>query len=460
MKKPTRSLSGVSVVAVMTSPARCPHGRCSYCPGGPEYGSPQSYTGEEPSGLRGAQFNYDPYLITEHRLRSLGEIGHPTSKVELILMGGTYTSRPVDWQENTIKRCFDALNGKDSATLAEAHALNESSPSRCVGLTVETRPDQVSPEVLRNLVSWGVTRVEFGVESLRDEVLDHVHRGHGVSAVIDATRRARDLGLKVVYHMMPGLPGMDPTKDLADFQRLFSEPEFRPDMLKIYPCLVIDGTPLHEEWKKGAYKPYDSKTAAALLASVKESLPRYVRIQRVQRDIPARLIADGVRNGNLRQMALAILAERGKRCPCLRCREIGRRSVPRDLESLELKRQEYDAGGGREVFLSMEDEETDALAGFVRLRFPSMADCGLNRPVIRELKVLGVEVPVGEEPGGPREAQHRGLGQKLVKVAIGEAAGLGEPTLSVLSAVGTRAYYARLGFSMDGPWMSIRTSAT
>jgi elongator complex protein 3 len=393
-------------------------------------------------------------------LQTLAEIGHPTSKVEVILMGGTYTSRPAEWQETTIRRCFDALNGKESTSLLDAQKMNESASNRCVGLTVETRPDQASSETLKHLVSWGVTRIEFGVEALDDSVLDHVHRGHGVDAVVDATRRARDLGLKVVYHMMPGLPGMNEEKDLKDFGRLFADENFRPDMLKIYPCLVVRGTPLYEEWKKGLYKPYDAETAARLLASIKESLPRYVRIQRVQRDIPARLIVDGVRKGNLRQLALAILASRGKRCPCLRCRELGRNYVPQNLDAIKLKRQEYGAGGGREVFLSLEDEESDALAGYVRLRFPSKGGTGLTEPVIRELKVLGAEVPIGGTAKGATEVQHRGFGQQLVRAAIQEAAASGASKLYVLSAVGTRGYYARMGFSMEGPWMAIRPSAT
>ncbi len=455
-RKPTRSLSGVSVVAVMTSPYRCPHGRCTYCPGGPEFGSPQSYTGEEPSALRGAQLGYDPYLITQHRLQTLSEIGHSTSKVEVILMGGTFTSRPPDWQEETIQRCFDALNGAPSDTLAAAHARNETAASRCVGLTVETRPDQVSEETLRRLVSWGVTRIEFGVESLRNEVLERVHRAHDVEAVIGATRRARDLGIKVAYHMMPGLPGMDPGKDREDFRRLFSDPEFRPDMLKIYPCLVMRGTPLYDEWKRGDYQPYDTDVAATLLADVKEDLPRYVRIQRVQRDIPARLIAAGVRKSNLREIALERLAERGKRCPCLRCREVGRRAVPFSMDAVELRREEYAAGGGKEVILSLEDPPTDTLLGFLRLRFPSGEGTGPQYPIIRELKVLGTEVPVGSEAQGEASAQHRGFGQRLLAEAATEAGTAGHRRMAVISAVGTRAYYARFGFEPDGPWMSRR----
>ncbi|MCL5984927.1 MAG: tRNA uridine(34) 5-carboxymethylaminomethyl modification radical SAM/GNAT enzyme Elp3 [Candidatus Thermoplasmatota archaeon] len=453
-RKPTRSLSGVSVVAVMTSPFHCPHGRCTYCPGGPEYGSPQSYTGEEPSAMRGSQLGYDPYLITRHRLDTLAEIGHSTSKVEVILMGGTFTSRPADWQEVTIKRCFDALNRGVSPDLASAHQTNETADSRCVGLTIETRPDQASEETLRRLVSWGVTRIEFGVETLRDEVLDHVHRAHDVEAVVAATQRARDLGLKVAYHMMPGLPGMDPAKDLADFGTLFQDERFQPDMLKIYPCLVMRGTPLYDEWKRGEYRPYDTDTAARLLADVKEHLPRYVRIQRVQRDIPARLIADGVRKSNLREIALALLHSRGKRCPCLRCREVGRRAVPQTLEELELRRIEYAAGHGREVILSLEDPATDTLAGFLRLRFPSRGGPGLPYPMIRELKVLGIEVPVGGEAQNAASAQHRGYGQKLIAEAAEIARSAGAGRMAVISAVGTRGYYARLGFVPEGPWMS------
>ncbi|MDE1822411.1 MAG: tRNA uridine(34) 5-carboxymethylaminomethyl modification radical SAM/GNAT enzyme Elp3 [Euryarchaeota archaeon] len=455
--KPTRTLSGVSVVAVMTSPWRCPHGKCTYCPGGPELGTPQSYTGEEPSALRGAQFAYDPYRITQHRLQALEEIGHTVSKVEVILMGGTFSSRPVEWQETTIRRTFDALNGTadPSPSITEAHRSNEDARSRCVGLTVETRPDQASAEQLQRLVSWGVTRVEFGVESLRDEVLGHVHRAHAVQDVLGATARAREFGLKVGYHMMPGLPGMDPQRDVEDLARLFSGEEFQPDMLKVYPCLVIAGTGLFEEWKAGRYEPYDAETAARVLADAKERLPSYVRIQRVQRDIPARLIAAGVRKSNLRQLALRLLAERGRQCPCLRCRELGRRAAPRPGENWELERVEYRASGGREVFLALSDPETDAMAGFLRLRFPRGNVPGaLTDPVIRELKVVGREVPVSGEAENGLQVQHRGLGKRLVRCAEEEARASGARRLFVIAAVGTRGYYAKLGFEREGPWMA------
>lgn len=456
--KPTRTLSGVSVVAVMTSPFACPHGRCTYCPGGPDARTPQSYTGEEPSALRGAQFDYDPYRIVRHRLESLVEIGHPVSKVELILMGGTFTSRPPGWQERTIHQAFDGLNGDISPSLVAAHAANERADSRCVGLTVETRPDQASPETLLRLVSWGVTRVEFGVETLRDGVLAAVHRAHNVRTVTEATGRAREFGLKVGYHMMPGLPGMDPQRDREDFRRLFAEEDFQPDLLKIYPCLVIAGTPLADAWAAGAYQPYETETAAELLADVKEELPPYVRIHRVQRDIPSRLILAGVRKSNLREIALGRLHSRGKQCPCLRCREVGRRAGPSGAENWELRRREYRAQGGREVFLSYEDPGTDRVAGYLRLRFPRGGVPGaLADPVIRELKVLGSEVPLAAGAQRPPGAwQHRGLGRGLVRAAEEEARVHGAARLAVIAAVGTRPYYARLGFERFGPWMAKR----
>lgn len=448
-RKPTRTLSGVAIVAVMTSPARCPHGRCTYCPGGLEARSPQAYTGEEPSALRGAQFGYDARAITEHRLRSLESVGHSTSKVEVIVMGGTFPARPWAYQEQVIRGVYDGLNGVRSATLGDAQNRNESADHRLVGLTVETRPDQCGPEILGPLVQAGVTRIEFGVECLRDRVLEQVGRAHSVADVARATRSSRDHGLKVGYHLMPGLPGMDPDRDAEDFERLFRDPAFRPDFLKIYPTLVLPGTLLHQEWVEGRYAPYDTATAAGLLSRIKARLPPWVRIQRIQRDIPARLIAAGVRSGNLRQLALARLAQEGGRCRCLRCREVGRRATPRP-DTLLLTRQSYEAGGGREEFLAFEDPETDAVGGFLRLRLPT-GEGGPREPVIRELKVLGPEIPVGSSPRSGLEMQHRGFGKRLVAEAEQLARDSGARSIRVTSGVGTREYYARLGFVRDGP---------
>jgi elongator complex protein 3 len=453
-RKPSRTLSGIATVAVMTAPAPCPHGRCTYCPGGVENRSPQSYTGEEPSALRGAQFGYDARGITEHRLRTLEAIGHPTSKVEAIVMGGTFPSRPSAYRESVFRGIFDGLNGERSTTLEAAHRLNEAAAHRCVGLTVETRPDWCDGRILPDLLDSGVTRVEIGAECLRDEVLYAVGRAHGVAELRAATREARDRGLKVGYHVMLGLPGMTPERDLEDFDRLFSDPGFRPDSLKIYPTLVLPGTPLFEDWRAGRYEPYSVETAAGVIARAKRTLPAWVRIHRVQRDIPSRLIAAGVRASNLREVALDRLRAAGGRCPCLRCREVGRRSTP-DAGRMTLTARAYDAASGTELFLSFEDDESDTVAGYLRLRFPS-ADTprALTDPVIRELRVLGSEVAVGAAAHEPAAYQHRGFGRALVARSEEEARAAGFDRIFVTSAVGTRPYYRRLGYASLGPYLA------
>ncbi len=453
-RKPSRTLSGVAVVAVMTAPARCPHGRCTYCPGGVENASPQSYTGEEPSALRGAQFHWDAAAIARNRLETLEQLGHPTSKVEVIVMGGTFPARPREYQTEVLRGIYDGLNGRPSPDLPTAIRANERAAHRMVGLTVETRPDWCDGRVLPFLLDAGVTRVEIGVECLTDPVLAAVGRAHGVGDVERATRAARDRGLKVGYHLMLGLPGMDPERDLADFRRLWEEPAFRPDFLKIYPTLVLPDTGLHAEWAAGRYRPYDTETAADLLARMKAILPPWVRIQRIQRDIPSRLVADGVRASNLRELALARLRAAGGACRCLRCREPGRRASP-PPEAFGPVEIDYPASGGRETFLSFEDPATDTVAGFLRLRLPGPdPDGGLAAPVIRELKVLGRSVPVGDRGGGRSEYQHLGFGRRLVDRAEARARDGGYDRIYVTSAVGTRPYYRTLGYAEDGPWMS------
>ncbi|MGB6500564.1 MAG: elongator complex protein 3 [Thermoplasmata archaeon] len=453
LRKPSRTLSGVAIVAVMTAPARCPHGRCTYCPGGVDNGSPQSYTGEEPSALRGAQFRWDAGAIAQHRIETLEAIGHPTSKVEVIVMGGTFPARPRGYQEEIFRGIYDGLNGAPAGSLAEAQTLNASGKHRVVGLTVETRPDWCDGRVLPFLLSAGVTRIEIGVECLHDDVLRAVGRAHGTDDVARATREARDRGLKVGYHLMLGLPGMDPATDLADFRRLFAEPQYRPDFLKIYPTLVLPGTPLYDDWTRGRYVPYEVDRAADLLASMKRELPPWVRIHRIQRDIPARLIAAGVRASNLRQLALARLAADGGRCRCLRCREVGRGPTP-PPEAFALTRTEFAAGDGTELFFAYEEPVSDTVAGYLRLRFPSATtDGALDAPVIRELKVLGHEIAVGAAARGPADFQHRGFGRRLLVAAEEEARSRGFDEIYVMSAVGTREYYRHRGYVERGPHM-------
>ncbi|MCX6767564.1 MAG: tRNA uridine(34) 5-carboxymethylaminomethyl modification radical SAM/GNAT enzyme Elp3 [Candidatus Micrarchaeota archaeon] len=445
----TRSLSGVCVVAVMARPWPCPHGKCVYCPGGPQKdspGSPQSYTGKEPAALRAAQNNFDSFLQVSNRLAQLEAIGHEPSKCELIVMGGTFNSQPRDYQRDFVKRAFDGFNGAESKDLAGAFALNESAAHRVVGVTFETRPDLAAEKEVRWLVGLGATRVELGVQTLSDEVYERVGRGHGVKEVVGGTRACKDAFLKVCYHWMPGL-FVSPDEDVELFARLFSDERFRPDMLKIYPTLVMPGTGLHDLWKKGEFEPYDDATAAGVVARMKRIVPEYVRIMRVDRDIPTPLIAAGVKKSNLRQLARAEMERRGWKCGCIRCREAGfKKNV--DWGAVELKRTDYGASGGREVFLSFVDGVNDALVGFLRLRRNENGSVG-----VRELRVFGRQVPVG----GRREdaAQHRGLGKKLLaaaeEIALSE---FGARELLVLPGAGVKPYYRGLGYCDEGMYLA------
>jgi elongator complex protein 3 len=445
MKKPVRTASGVAVVTVMTSPAPCPHGKCIYCPGGVEWGTPQSYTGKEPAAMRAAQYGYDPEAQTRARLRQLEEIGHPTDKVDLIIIGGTFTSRPEDYREAFVKGCFDALNGRRSSGLKEAHLLNETAQHRCIGLTVETKPDCFIGDEVEHSLRLGVTRVELGVQSLYDDVLRLVNRGHGLQEVVDATRRAKDAGLKVGYHMMPGLPGSSYERDLQAFKELFQNPSYRPDMLKVYPTLVIEGTGLHHMWLKGEYTPMDTEEAARLMAEAKRYVPPYVRILRIQREIPAHQIEAGVRKGHIRQLIREIMEAEGYRCRCIRCREAGLRKVKVDPRDVTLGVLEYEASGGREFFLSFEEFDQDVLIGYARLRL------GPTGAFLRELKVFGQMVPFAEDPG--RRWQHKGYGRALMKEGEVLARDAGYDVLRVTSGVGARGYYRKLGYELQPPYM-------
>lgn len=444
MNKPVRTLSGVAVVAVMTSPHPCPHGRCAFCPGGVEASSPQSYTGKEPAARRGARNRYDPFLQVSDRLDQLGRIGHVTDKVDLIIMGGTFSSRDPAYQEGFVKGCFDAMNRSPSRSLEEAHALNEQAPHRCIGLTLETRPDIFDDGQVERALRLGATRVELGVQILDDAILEAMDRGHGVEAVRQATRRAKDAGLKVCYHLMPGLPGSDRDKDLASMERVFSDPAFRPDMLKIYPTLVVEGTPLHRMWAEGLYRPYGTEEGTELVADMKALVPPYARIQRIQRDIPAPEIAAGILKGDLRELARRHLRGTGRECACIRCREVGQQGRGYDpAAELEERSLTYDASGGREHFMSL--EQGGSLAGYVRLRVN-----GDGEATVRELKVFGRSSPLG----GRGEWQHRGFGQRLLRAAEARAEEEGAMRLRVNSGVGVRPYYAMQGYRRDGPYMS------
>ena len=445
LKKPTRTISGVAVVAVMTSPHDCPHGKCAYCPGGVVNGSPQSYTGKEPAARRAERNCFDPYLQVRDRLKQLSDIGHKTDKIDLIIMGGTFTSREPEYQEMFVRRCFDAMNGTDSETLEQAQKLNETSACRCVGLTVETRPDVFDTQQIERAMSLGATRVELGVQILDDDILAGVDRGHGIEAVRRCTRECREHGLKVCYHLMPGLPGSSPQKDLECFRRVFDDPDFRPDMLKFYTTLVMEGTKLYDMWKAGEYEPYDVDTAAALLSDMKSIVPEYVRIQRIQRDIPVPQIAAGITKSNIRQIVETRMASEGRRCRCIRCREVGHAGISLDdPEKIVMNDMVYEACGGTEHFISFDYE--DWLVGYVRLRLDDGPEA-----TIRELKVFGRTAAIGDEG---EDWQHRGFGRKLVAEAERISREKGYGRIRVTSGVGVRGYYRSLGYEEELPYMA------
>lgn len=455
--KKVRSISGVNVIGVMSLPRGCPHGRCVFCP--VEQGFPMSYTSGEPAAMRGRQFGYDPYKQISSRLNQLRAIGHEPSKVELVIQGGTFLASPLDYQEHFVKRCLDAINEVDSQSLDEAKQRAESSEVRNVGLTIETKPDWSKQSHIDQMLRFGATRVEIGVQVIDDDVYELTNRGHTLADVVESFQVSRDAGFKIVAHMMPGLPGSNFEHDLESFKCLFNDPLFRPDMLKIYPCLVMEGTELHEWWKRGLYQPYETEEATELVAQVKEFVPPWVRIMRIHREFPVRLIKAGVKSGNLRELALARLKQRGKTCRCIRCREVGHKSLkerisiaPEEVRSMTL---EYEASGGKEAFISFEEPESDALIGYVRLRMPSpkahRSEVKRSTVIVRELHVYGTEVPVGRKD---REGwQHQGFGRRLLEEAESYARGEGYEKILVLSALGTKAYYRKLGYDNCGAYV-------
>ncbi len=444
IKKPSRTVSGVAAVAVMTSPHDCPHGKCSYCPGGVSNDSAQSYTGKEPAARRAARNRFDPWQQVTDRVTQLEEIGHNTDKIDLIIMGGTFTSRDPEYQEWFVKRCFDALNGIDSDTLEEAQDRNRTASRRCVGMTVETRPDVFTPEQIERAMRLGATRVELGVQILDDDILKGVERGHGTAEVRRCTKDCRDRGLKVCYHIMPGLPGSDPEHDLECFRKVFDDPAYRSDMLKFYTLLVVAGTGVYDMWERGEYKPYDESIAIRLLAEMKAIVPEYVRIQRIQRDIPATEIVAGITKSNIRQEVASYMKAHGTACRCIRCREAGRVDADLDPDSVEMKDLVYEANGGTEHFISLVCD--DSIVGYVRLRLDSNP-----MATIRELKVFGHPASIGEDDG---EWQHRGFGRRLVAEAERIASENGRGRIRVTSGVGVREYYRSLGYSEDLPYMA------
>lgn len=463
--KPIRTASGISVVAVMCKPHRCPHiaytgNICVYCPGGPdsdfEY-STQSYTGYEPTSMRAIRARYDPFEQARGRVDQLKALGHSVDKVEYIIMGGTFMSLPEDYRDGFISQLHNALSGYQTNDVDEAVEAGEMSNIKCVGITIETRPDYCLDSHLSSMLRYGCTRLEIGVQSLYEDVARDTNRGHTVAAVAETFKLAKDAGFKVVSHMMPDLPNVGMERDLDQFREYFENPDFRTDGLKIYPTLVIRGTGLYELWQSKRYKSYTPNALIDLVARILALVPPWTRIYRVQRDIPMPLVTSGVDNGNLRELALSRMKDFGTTCRDVRTREVGINEIKNKIRpsQVELVRRDYTANGGWETFLAYEDPKQDILIALLRLR--KCSDTHTFRPelksqatsLVRELHVYGSAVPVHARD--PRKFQHQGYGTLLMEEAERIARNEhGSRKISVISGIGVRSYYAKLGYTLDG----------
>jgi len=496
--KPTRTGSGVAVVATMTKPFDCPHGSCIYCPGGMKssFGDvPKSYTGKEPSTMRGIRNDYDPYRIIFNRLEQYIVLGHNPEKVDQIIMGGTFCSTPEKYQKDYVYYSFKAYNdfsklffkkgkldiekfkeffelpgrvddkkrvdrikkkilkmkGKNVKILEKEQKLNENAAIRCIGLTIETRPDYGMRKHGLKLLEWGVTRIELGVQSVYDDVLEAVKRGHSAKDSIKSISELRDLGFKLNFHVMPGLPGKDGKrisrkKDIENIKEIFEDEDYKPDMLKIYPCMVMPGTKLQKNKK---FSPLGTKEAVDIIVEGFKYVPEWCRVMRIQRDIPTYATAGGVDKTNLRQYVDKLAKEKGVKIKDIRAREV-RRDKIKGKPKIVIKK--YKANNGKEFFISVEAD--DKIMGFTRLRLvprslhPAITQ---NSSVIRELHVYGTAASIGES--GKKKIQHQGVGKSLMKKAEEIAKNNGKDKMVVISGVGVRDYYRKLGYKKQGPYM-------
>lgn len=452
-KREIRTLSGVAPIAVLTKPYKCP-GQCVFCPSESEM--PKSYLSNEPAVMRAILNNFDPYKQVKMRLTALEKTGHLTDKCELIVMGGTWTYLPKQYQTWFIKRCFDAFNQKTAQNLTQAQKWNEKAKFRVVGLTLETRPDYINIAEIKRMRELGCTRVEIGVQSLDDKILKKTRRGHTVDQTIKATKLLKDAGFKISYHMMPNLPGSTPAKDLKIFKDLFSNPDYQPDMIKIYPCVVTENSKLFKWYKTGKYKPYTDQQMMDLMIKIKNIIPPYVRITRLIRDIPSESILAGNKISNLRQLIHEKMQARGEFCQCIRCREA--RNKEFQISNIKFQVKKYQASDGTEYFLSYESKDKKTLFAFLRLRISNNPNSELikelpdldNAGIIRELHTYGTLIPL---LGKLKDVQHAGLGKKLIKQAEKIAQQNKINKIAVISGIGVRQYYQKLGYELENTYM-------
>jgi len=448
LQKKQKTLSGVAPVAVTTKPYPCP-GHCVYCPS--QKNVPKSYLDDEPAVRRAIKLGYDPAVQFSYRVETLRQSGHPVEKIELIILGGTFSFYPRSYREDFVKACFEAANGRKAASLEEAQRQNEKTSQRLIGITIETRPDLIDDGEIKFLRLLGVTKVALGVQSVFDEVLLKSNRGHQVKKTAEATKLLRQAGFKICYHLMPNLPGSSLEKDFQMFQIVFQNPHFCPDFLKIYPTVVLPQTKLHSWWQRGEFIPYRLDELVELLVKIKEIVPPWVRIERLGRDIPQGDIAAGYRESHLRQIVKKEAKRRGITCRCVRCREIG---GEKRQEKLFFNKEEYQVSGGQENFLSFVDQD-NRLYSLLRLFLPqeeAAIFASLKKAaLVRELHTYGQALPLG---GKRKEAsQHQGLGQKLLVKAEKIAKDKGYFRLAIIAGVGTREYYRRQGYHPEETYM-------
>ena len=450
---PVRTISGLAPFAVLTGPYPCP-ANCLFCPDA--HGMPRSYLPEEPGAQRAKAARFDPYRQCMLRLQMLDDEAHPIDKIELLVLGATWSAYPHKYQEWFLRRCLDALNGREADSLTQAQIWNEGAEHRCVGLVVETRPDYIDMAEVRRLRELGVTKVQLGVQSLDDAILAANRRGHTVQDARRAVRLLRLAGFKLHLHWMPNLLGATPDSDRLDFRRLWDDPAFRPDELKIYPCNLVAGTELVKYWERGEYRPYTDEELVELLVDCKPVIPPYCRVNRIMRDIPSQYLAAGSIASHLRQLVQRELKRRGLECHCLRCREIRGERV--NADELRLDVFSYATDATTEYFLSYITGR-GKVTGLLRL---SIAAADVPRSeileelqgtaVIREVHVYGPALELGVASRG--EAQHLGLGTRLIEKAAEIAQAAGIDRLAVISAIGTREYYRRQGFDLGELYMA------